>query len=143
MKMAMAEVYEVATFYHHFDVVKEGDMRLRRHGARLRFDCLRARRIARAAEDLAGDARTDVRVLHAPCVGRCDTAPSRSSARIRCRTRPLKRLPRSSALAPSRILVRRARDASPHRLQGVPRGGGYALARRASAADERRRTSSR
>src|SRR5258705_10294633 len=27
MKMAMAEVYEVATFYHHFDVVKEGDMR--------------------------------------------------------------------------------------------------------------------
>src|SRR5262245_40660464 len=25
MKMAMAEVYEVATFYHHFDVVKEGE----------------------------------------------------------------------------------------------------------------------
>src|SRR6266851_4394240 len=24
MKLAMAEVYEVATFYHHFDVVKEG-----------------------------------------------------------------------------------------------------------------------
>src|SRR6516225_10438528 len=25
MKMAMAEIYEVATFYHHFDVIKEGD----------------------------------------------------------------------------------------------------------------------
>ena len=25
LKMAMAEVYEVATFYHHFDVMKEGD----------------------------------------------------------------------------------------------------------------------
>src|SRR6187455_3837853 len=25
LKMAMAEVYEVATFYHHFDIVKEGD----------------------------------------------------------------------------------------------------------------------
>src|SRR5678815_4882623 len=25
MKLAMAEVYEVATFYHHFDVVKDGD----------------------------------------------------------------------------------------------------------------------
>ena len=25
MKLAQAEVYEVATFYHHFDVVKEGD----------------------------------------------------------------------------------------------------------------------
>ena len=24
MKMAMAEVYEVATFYHHFDVIKNG-----------------------------------------------------------------------------------------------------------------------
>ena len=27
LKMAMAEVYEVATFYHHFDIVKEGDAR--------------------------------------------------------------------------------------------------------------------
>ena len=27
LKMAMAEVYEVATFYHHFDIVKEGDTR--------------------------------------------------------------------------------------------------------------------
>ena len=26
LKLAMAEVYEVATFYHHFDVVKEGDL---------------------------------------------------------------------------------------------------------------------
>ena len=25
MKLAMTEVYEVATFYHHFDVVKEGE----------------------------------------------------------------------------------------------------------------------
>src|SRR5262249_21304800 len=25
MKLAQAEVYEVATFYHHFDVVKEGE----------------------------------------------------------------------------------------------------------------------
>src|SRR5438552_6718300 len=25
MRLAMTEVYEVATFYHHFDVVKEGD----------------------------------------------------------------------------------------------------------------------
>ena len=25
MKMAQAEIYEVATFYHHFDVVKEGE----------------------------------------------------------------------------------------------------------------------
>src|SRR5947208_1679640 len=26
MKMALAEVYEVATFYHHFEVVKEGEI---------------------------------------------------------------------------------------------------------------------
>ena len=46
------------------------------HRARLRFDRLRPGRIARAADErcpaLLGK---DVRVLHAPCVGRCETAP--------------------------------------------------------------------
>ena len=78
MKLAMAEVYEVATFYHHFDVVKEathaaaGD-----HRARLRFDCLRHRPARRRCCDaLPARLGPDVRrFLRAPCVGRCDTAP--------------------------------------------------------------------
>jgi formate dehydrogenase len=76
MKMAMAEVYEVATFYHHFDVVKEGDTRP---------PAITVRVCDSIACDLAGSHNllttlpallgTDVRVLHAPCVGRCETAP--------------------------------------------------------------------
>src|ERR1044071_6397669 len=76
MKMAMAEVYEVATFYHHFDVVKEGETAP---------PALTVRVCDSIACDLAGSHHlleklpsllgTDVRVLHAPCVGRCETAP--------------------------------------------------------------------
>ena len=76
MKMAMAEVYEVATFYHHFDVVKEGD---------IAPPAITVRVCDSIACDLAGShdllaklpalLGTDVRVLHAPCVGRCETAP--------------------------------------------------------------------
>jgi len=76
MNMAMAEVYEVATFYHHFDVVKEGDTAP---------PTLTVRVCDSIACDLAGSHAlleslprrlgTDVRVLHAPCVGRCEMAP--------------------------------------------------------------------
>ena len=76
MKMAMAEVYEVATFYHHFDVVKEGDTAPPAITVRV-CDSI-ACELAGSHElldDAAGAARPDVRVLHAPCVGRCETAP--------------------------------------------------------------------
>jgi formate dehydrogenase len=76
LKISMAEVYEVATFYHHFDVVKEGQpapppMTVRvcdsiacgLAGSRTLLDLL---------PSMLGD---NVRVLHAPCVGRCETAP--------------------------------------------------------------------
>lgn len=76
MKMAMAEVYEVATFYHHFDVIKEGDAAP---------PAITVRVCDSIACDLAGSHKLleklpallgkDVRVLHAPCVGRCETAP--------------------------------------------------------------------
>ena len=76
MKMAMAEVYEVATFYHHFDVVKEGETPP---------PAITVRVCDSIACDLAGShnllARlpallgVGVRVLRAPCVGRCETAP--------------------------------------------------------------------
>src|SRR5580700_1609351 len=76
MKMAMAEVYEVATFYHHFDVVKEGEMRP---------PAITVRVCDSIACELAGSENllarlpallgSGVRVLLAPCVGRCETAP--------------------------------------------------------------------
>jgi NADH:ubiquinone oxidoreductase subunit F (NADH-binding)/NADH:ubiquinone oxidoreductase subunit E len=76
MKMAMAEVYEVATFYHHFDVVKDGDALPPRITVRvcdsIACDLAGSRELLKALPGLLG---TDVRVLHAPCVGRCETAP--------------------------------------------------------------------
>ena len=76
MGMAMTEVYEVATFYHHFDVVKEGDVRPPAITVRV-CDSI-ACELAGSKEllhKLPGILGSDVRVLHAPCVGRCETAP--------------------------------------------------------------------
>jgi formate dehydrogenase beta subunit len=76
MKMAMAEVYEVATFYHHFDVVKEGDTAPPAITVRvcdsIACDLAGSHHLLEKLPSLLG---ADVRVLHAPCVGRCETAP--------------------------------------------------------------------
>src|ERR1700680_1491275 len=75
MKLAMAEVYEVATFYHHFDVVKEGNpppaVTVRVCDS-ITCDMAGSRELLAALPVLLG---RDVRVLPAPCVGRCETAP--------------------------------------------------------------------
>jgi formate dehydrogenase len=77
MKLAMTEVYEVATFYHHFDVVKEGE-----HFAALRSRSASARRCpARwpAPTDLRAALERRAGRMSAssarPCVGRCEHAP--------------------------------------------------------------------
>jgi len=77
MKLAMTEVYEVATFYHHFDVVKEGEAAPPAITVRV-CDSI-ACEMAGASELLAKLPEIlgkDVRVLHAPCIGRCETAPA-------------------------------------------------------------------
>ena len=76
LKLAMAEVFEVATFYHHFDVIKEGDDVPPAITVRV-CDSISCE-LAGAHELLASlqsrlGAR--VRVKPAPCVGRCETAP--------------------------------------------------------------------
>jgi NADH:ubiquinone oxidoreductase subunit F (NADH-binding)/NADH:ubiquinone oxidoreductase subunit E len=80
MKMAMAEVYEVATFYHHFDVIKEGETPPPAITVRVcdSIACDLAGShdlLARLPALLRTSVGTGVRVLHAPCVGRCETAP--------------------------------------------------------------------
>jgi formate dehydrogenase len=77
MKLALTEVYEVATFYHHFDVVKEGGAAPPAITVRV-CDSI-ACEIAGAnelLEELPGVLGREVRVLHAPCIGRCETAPA-------------------------------------------------------------------
>ena len=74
MRLALTEVYEVATFYHHFEVVKEGDTPPPALTVRV-CDSI-ACELAGAGELLKKLALgKDVRVVTAPCVGRCEVAP--------------------------------------------------------------------
>jgi formate dehydrogenase len=77
MKLAMTEVYEVASFYHHFDVVKEGDAVPAAITVRVcdSISCEMAG-ANELLQKLPGILGKDVRVLHAPCIGRCETAPA-------------------------------------------------------------------
>ena len=78
--LAQTEVYEVATFYHHFDVVKEGP-----DGTVAAPPALTVRVCDGLSCEMAGAKQLlerlpallgrDVRVLPAPCVGRCEQAP--------------------------------------------------------------------
>ena len=76
MRLAMAEVYEVATFYAHFDVVMEGGSPPAPLTVRvcdsLTCECLGAPELLDALPSAVGDA---VRVVRAPCMGRCEEAP--------------------------------------------------------------------
>jgi NADH:ubiquinone oxidoreductase subunit F (NADH-binding)/NADH:ubiquinone oxidoreductase subunit E len=77
MKLAMTEVYEVATFYHHFDVVKEGEAAPAPLTVRVcaTFSCTMAGGDALLRE-LSLLRESGVRVLPAPCIGRCEHAPA-------------------------------------------------------------------
>ena len=75
--LAMAEVYEVATFYAHFDVVKEGEAAPPPLTIRIchSLSCELAGAAA-LLQALTGELDTrEVRIVRAPCMGRCDTAP--------------------------------------------------------------------
>jgi NADH:ubiquinone oxidoreductase subunit F (NADH-binding)/NADH:ubiquinone oxidoreductase subunit E len=77
MRLPQAAVYEVATFYSHFDVVKEGELPPPPTTIRV-CDSITCelkgalKLLAALASDVEPSA---VRVTRAPCMGRCDTAP--------------------------------------------------------------------
>ncbi len=77
MKLAMTEVYEVATFYHHFDVVKDGEAPPAAITVRvcesLSCEMAGARELLDRLPALLG---ANVRVIPAPCIGRCESAPA-------------------------------------------------------------------
>ena len=75
MKLALTEVYEVATFYSHFDVVKDGPPP---PAVTVRVCDSLSCAMAGAEKLLAklpGILGKDVRVVRAPCMGACDRAP--------------------------------------------------------------------
>ncbi|ATG44267.1 NADH-quinone oxidoreductase subunits E/F (fused) [Phaeobacter piscinae] len=77
LRTGQAEIYEVASFYAHFDVVREGEtpppaLTIRVCDS-LSCELAGAEALQKALEDGLDASR--VRVLRAPCMGRCDTAP--------------------------------------------------------------------
>src|SRR6201987_2770376 len=76
MKLALTEVYEVATFYAHFDVVKEGEEPPPAVTIRVcdSLSCAMAG-AERLLDTLPSRLGQNVRVVRAPCMGACDRAP--------------------------------------------------------------------
>jgi formate dehydrogenase beta subunit len=77
MRLSFAEVFETATFYAHFDVVKEGDQEIPALTVRV-CDSLTCAMLGgqQLLSTLQTELGADVRVVRAPCVGLCDHAPA-------------------------------------------------------------------
>src|SRR5207302_1226751 len=77
MRLALAEVYEVATFYAHFDVVGDGEAGPPPVTVRVCDSITCALHGGdRLRRELDGRLSGDVRVVRSPCLGRCDGAPA-------------------------------------------------------------------
>jgi formate dehydrogenase len=76
MNLPMAEVYEVATFYHHFEVVRGNDpvadITVRVCDG-LSCELAGAKNLLERLPTILGNSK--VKVIAAPCVGRCEQAP--------------------------------------------------------------------
>ena len=127
MRMPMAEVYETATFYAHFDVVREDEPVPPALTVRVcdSLPCqLAGAQALRAALDAALDPAR-IRVLRAPCMGRCDQAPVAQLGR--------RHLSRATPAAVLAALARGALDPEPiawQRLADYRAAGGYTLLQR-------------
>lgn len=81
MRLSIAEVFEVASFYHHFRIVGDANDEVppRAPSAIVRVCnglACEMRGAKKLRDEIAAKVRDDVLVLDAPCVGRCDTAPA-------------------------------------------------------------------
>src|ERR1700729_4272410 len=76
-RLSFAEVFETATFYAHFDIVKEGEANIPPLTIRV-CDSLTCAMLGgeKLLHELQNTAGPGIRVVRAPCVGRCDTAPA-------------------------------------------------------------------
>lgn len=78
MGIPMAEVYEVASFYDHFDIVKNEEDRPAPITIRVcdSLSCMMAGAESLIAQLEAGVDKRRIRVMRAPCMGGCDVAPA-------------------------------------------------------------------
>jgi len=130
MRLSLTEVYEVATFYAHFDVVMEDEAKPPPVTIRVCDSIACAMAGAEALlEALAAGAGPEVRVLRAPCMGACDAAPAAAVGHGQI------------APATAEALLEAARAGRTHRplpdyvgFDAYAKDGGYALLRDCLAA---------
>ncbi len=126
MRLSLAEVFETATFYAHFDVVREGDPDVPPITIRVcdSIACAMAGAEALFAglRDAAGPA---IRVLRAPCIGLCDKAPAVAVGHA-----PLGHATPEKALAAARAGETHAPLPAHADHDAYRAGGGYALLER-------------
>jgi len=123
-KLAQTEVYEVASFYHHFDIVKEGEAPPPALTVRvcdgIACELAGAKELLARLPALLG---REVRVIPAPCIGRCEQAPAVAVGQ--------RALPRADAAAVAGAVA--ARQTTPGPVEGTicyaayRANGGYRL----------------
>jgi formate dehydrogenase len=122
MKMAMAEVYEVATFYAHFDVVKDGPppppVTIRVCDS---LSCAMAG-AEKLLAALPGALGKDVRVVRAPCMGACDRAPVAAVGHVQTFHANVENLSAAAKARPHAHVWHPATD-----LAAYQKAGGYSL----------------
>ncbi len=124
LKLAPAEVYEVATFYHHFDVVKENEqppppLTIRVCDS-ITCEMFGSETLIKALESDCD--KQQVRIQRVPCVGRCDAAPVAVVG-----TNPVTRADPAKVLQAVTADDRRAPATAHLGYDEYRKGGGYAV----------------
>jgi formate dehydrogenase len=123
MRLALTEVYEVATFYAHFDVVKEGETPPPAVTVRVcdSLSCAMAGG-EHLLRELPSRLGRDVRVVRAPCMGACDRAPVCAVGHVQMMQATNESVAVAAAQAAHAHAYRTPTD-----FDRYLRGGGYAL----------------
>ncbi|MGB3067489.1 MAG: NADH-ubiquinone oxidoreductase-F iron-sulfur binding region domain-containing protein [Ottowia sp.] len=127
MRLPMAEVYEVASFYHHFEILKDGAQAPRltvRVCESLSCQLAGAEDLLEKLPQLLG---TEVHVVRAPCIGRCEQAPAAMVGRSSIGHATAEALAEASsqALAPTAPVQPAVQAVA---FAAYAQAGGYALA---------------
>jgi formate dehydrogenase len=123
MRLALTEVYEVATFYAHFDVVKEGETPPPPVTVRVcdSLSCALAS-AERLLAELPDRLGAKVRVVRAPCMGACDRAPVAAVGHVQVFNADAARVA-AAAAKPAHAHA----YPTPAAFEAYRRGGGYEL----------------
>ena len=123
MRLALTEVYEVATFYAHFDVVKEGETPPPAVTVRVCDSLSCALKGAeRLLAELPKPLGPGVRVLRAPCMGACDRAPVCAVGHVQVMQADAGKVAAAAAEPPHPHVY-----PTPTPFEAYCRSGGYAL----------------